>query len=224
MTVYRKVDFDRIANAINVPSDGVGKFDKQFEAAATWYQLDKNAPKRLAPSILARRLESIVGHARGLLKALGVDDASEAADGPGDVDVLEALTVAEDSDEEIVIIATLRIGRLAELLSAAGAAADLERWAKAAAKDAVRVRRQISLPGHQGDLDINEWIAAMLGHYRQITGNNPKTSVGSSSSKNEGKAGGPLIRFLVAAGSPLKIAMSHYAWRERVRLILRHNA
>jgi hypothetical protein len=64
-------------------------------------------------------------------------------------------------------------------------------------------------------------IAAMLGVYRTITGKEPATSVGAPDRPNEGIAAGPLIRFLQAAGKPLKIEFSEDAWRSRVRTILK---
>ena len=45
----------------------------------------------------------------------------------------------------------------------------------------------------------------MMGLYRRITGREPATSVGAPERPNEGIAAGPLIRFLEAAGKPLKI-------------------
>ena len=68
---------------------------------------------------------------------------------------------------------------------------------------------------------MNDWIAAMLGLYRTLTGKEPATSVGASNRPNEGIAEGPLIRFLQAAGQPLNIEFSEDAWRSRVRTILR---
>jgi hypothetical protein len=75
--------------------------------------------------------------------------------------------------------------------------------------------------GNPGDDAVNGWIAAMLGIYRTITGKEPATSVGAPGRPNKGKAAGPLIRFLQAAGKPLKIEFSEDAWRSRVRTILK---
>lgn len=74
--------------------------------------------------------------------------------------------------------------------------------------------------GHQGDA-VNDWIAMMMGIYKAITGIDPGTSVGAPLRANEGKASGPLLRFLAAAGGPLCIVMSASAWRSRVRQELR---
>jgi len=61
----------------------------------------------------------------------------------------------------------------------------------------------------------------MMGLYRTITGEEPRTSVGGPDQPNEGIAAGPLIRFLMAAGNPLGIEFYEDAWRSRVRTILK---
>jgi hypothetical protein len=75
--------------------------------------------------------------------------------------------------------------------------------------------------GNPGDDAVNDWIAAMLGIYCTLTGKEPATSVGAPMRANEGKAAGPLIRFLQAAGQPLNIDFSEDAWRSRVRTLLK---
>jgi hypothetical protein len=75
--------------------------------------------------------------------------------------------------------------------------------------------------GNSGNDAVNNWIAAMMRLYGMITGREPATSVGGPERPNEGIAAGPLIRFLEAAGEPLKIAFSEDAWRSRVRTILK---
>ena len=77
--------------------------------------------------------------------------------------------------------------------------------------------------GHTGDDAVNDWIAAMMGLYRRITGKEPATSVGGPERPNEGIAAGPLIRFFQAAGKPLEIEFSEDAWRSRVRTILKRH-
>ena len=76
-------------------------------------------------------------------------------------------------------------------------------------------------PGNPGDDAVNDWIAAMMGLYRSITGKEPATSVGGSGRPNEGIAEGPLIRFLATAGKPLDIEFSEDAWRSRIRTALK---
>jgi hypothetical protein len=61
----------------------------------------------------------------------------------------------------------------------------------------------------------------MMSVYRIITGKEPATSVGGSNRPNEGISGGPLIRFLAAAGKPLDLEFSADAWRSRVRTVLK---
>ena len=74
--------------------------------------------------------------------------------------------------------------------------------------------------GNSGDAAGNDCIAAMMSIYRRITGKKPATSVGATG-RNEGIPGGPLIRFLQAAGKPLGIQYGEDAWRSRVRTILK---
>ena len=84
-----------------------------------------------------------------------------------------------------------------------------------------KVAKPITISGNPGDDAVNDWIASMLGIYLTITGKEPATSVGAPGRPNKGKAAGPLIRFLQAAGEPLKIEFSDDAWRSRVRTILK---
>jgi len=114
-----------------------------------------------------------------------------------------------------------RIGRLVEIVEGIAAAAELERRAQKAATEVAAVGKLIVQEGNPGDDAVNDWIASMLGIYRTITGKEPATSVGAPERLNEGKAAGPLIRFLQAAGKPLKIEFSEDAWRSRVRTILK---
>jgi hypothetical protein len=90
-----------------------------------------------------------------------------------------------------------------------------------AANEVAEVGKLTVQQGNPGDDAVNDWIAAMLGIYRAITGKEPATSVGAPERSNEGIAAGPLIRFLQAAAEPLKIEFSEDAWRSRVRTILK---
>ena len=130
------------------------------------------------------------------------------------------LVLAGEPDENAVLEATRRIGRLVEILEGVVAVGELERRAHQAAIQPPR--RQADRPGsNPGDDAVNDWIAAMLGIYRTLTGKEPATSVGAPMRANEGKAAGPLIRFLQAVGQPLNIDFSEDAWRSRVRTILK---
>jgi len=120
-------------------------------------------------------------------------------------------------------MATRRIGRLAELVEAIAAANDLERWARYATDEISKFGGLTVPKGHRGDVAVNDWIAAMLSIYGQITGKGPGTSVGAPASDNRGVPGGPLIRFLEAAGKPLGIECPPDAWRSRIRGILENH-
>ena len=101
------------------------------------------------------------------------------------------------------------------------ASAEFEGRAQKAAIEAAEIGKLTVREGNPGDDAVNEWIAAMMTVYRAITGKEPATSVGAPERPNEGIAAGPLIRFLKAAGKPLKIEFSEDAWRSRVRTILK---
>jgi hypothetical protein len=145
----------------------------------------------------------------------------EAADGPGDREVLAALVLVGELTPDPVIEATRRIGRLVEIIDGIVAASELDRRAKKAAAEVAQVGKLTVQEGNLGDDVVNDWIAAMIGLYRLTTGKEPATSVGAPERANEGIAAGPLIRFLEAAGKPLNIEFSEDAWRSRVRTILK---
>jgi hypothetical protein len=179
------------------------------------------------PTQLRRKIRQVERSARRLLKDLGIPrdeqdnlKIEEAYDGPGDTEVLKVLSWAEAHDEDPVILATRRLGRLAEISEAISAAANIEKWARQGNQEVTEFGHLTVPKGNQGDAAVNHWIAAMLPLYTQISGNDPGTSVGSPGTDNEGIAGGPLIRFLEAAGKPLSINYSSEAWRSRIRGIL----
>jgi hypothetical protein len=221
MATYEESNFEQIATAIGVDVRQIAEHENLFEAAARWYRLAKRRPKRVAPSKLREKLDPIAKNARRLLKSLGVSDPDEAPDGPGDMEILAALVLVGERNEGPVIEATRRIGRLAEIIDGIAAAAELERSAKKAAVEVAEVGKLTVREGNSGDDAVNDWVAAMMGLYRRITGREPATSVGAPERPNEGIAAGPLVRFLEAAGKPLKIEFSEDAWRSRVRTILK---
>ena len=220
-TTYTNAHFEQIAAAIGVAVKPVADFEAQFEAAAMWFRLDKRRPKRMAPSKQIEKLTQVAKSARRLLRSIGINDPDEAPDGPGDPDLFRALVLSGEADENSVVDATRRIGRLVEIIEGISAVTDFERLAQKAATEIAEVGRLTMREGHPGDDAINDWLAAMLGLYRTLTGKEPATSVGASNRPNEGIAEGPLIRFLQAAGQPLNIEFSEDAWRSRVRTIFR---
>ena len=132
-----------------------------------------------------------------------------------------ALVLTGEPDENPVVEAAGRIGRLVELVEGIAAAAEFDRRSQKAATEVGQVGKLTVRSGNTGDDAVNDWIAAMLGIYRTLTGKDPATSVGAPTRPNAGKAAGPLIRFLQAAGNPLNIEFSEDAWRSRVRTILK---
>jgi hypothetical protein len=221
MATYEQSNFEEIATAIGVEVGQIVKHENLFEAAALWYRLNRRRPARIAPSKLRDKLDQVSKSARRLLSSLAVKDPDEAADGPGDPEILHALVLLGEPKEDPVIEATRRTGRLAEIIDGVAAAAELERRADQAAIEVARVGKLTVRQGNPGDDAVNDWIAAMMGLYRTITGREPATSVGAFRQPNEGIASGPLIRFRQAAGKPPEIELFEDAWRSRVRTILK---
>jgi hypothetical protein len=220
-TAYTNANFEQIASAIGVALNPVADLEPQFEAAALWFRLDKRRPKRSAPSKQREKLTQVARTARRLLKSLGIEDSADIADGPGDPEIFKALVVTGEPNEDAVVKATRRIGRLAEIVEGIAAAREFEGRAYQAASELTAVGKLTVREGNSGDDAVNDWIASMLGIYRTLTGKEPATSVVAPARPNQGEAAGPLIRFLQAAGEPLGIRLSAEAWRSRVRTILK---
>ena len=221
MATYAHGNFEQIASAIGMEVGQIAKHENRFEVAANWYRLDRRRPTRITPSKSREKLDRIAKAARRLLTSLGVNDPDEAADGPRDPEILNALVLAGEPNADAVIEATRRTGRLMEILDSIAAAAEFDRRAKKAATEVAEVGKLTVRQGNPGDDAVNDWIADMMSIYRVITGKEPATSVGAPKRPNEGIAAGPLIRFLEAAGKPLKVEFSEDGWRSRVRTILK---
>jgi hypothetical protein len=117
-----------------------------------------------------RKLDRIAKAARRLLASLGVNDPDEAADGPRDPEILNALVLVGEPNADAVIEATRRIGRLMEILDSIAAAAEFDRRAKKAATEVAEVGKLTVRQGNPGDDAVNDWIADMMSIYRMITG------------------------------------------------------
>ena len=218
MATYSREDFEQIAAAIRKDVTQVCRHEKRFEAAAMWYRLGQNALKnqRTAPFVMRRRMTQIANDARKLLRHLGVWDPAQAPDGPS-IAVLQVLASTGDVTEDAVVRATARIGRLVEILEAADAVREVEHRAHRGAEDVVRIGRLVVPKGHQGKAAANDWIASMMSIYKQITGNDPGLSVVAPGRVGRGKAVGPLIRFLEAAGKPIGIRLSPDSFAGRIK-------
>jgi hypothetical protein len=218
MATYSREDYEQIAAAIHKDITQVCRHEKRFEAAAMWYRLGQNALKnqRTAPFVMRRRMTQIANDARKLLRHLGVWDPAQAPDGPS-IAVLQVLASTGDVTEDAVVRATARIGRLVEILEAADAVREVEHRAHRGAEDVVRIGRLVVPKGHQGKAAVNDWIASMMSIYKQITGNDPGLSVVAPGRVGRGKAVGPLIRFLEAAGKPIGIRLSPDSFAGRIK-------
>jgi hypothetical protein len=100
------------------------------------------------------------------------------------------------------------------------AVAELAQLASEAAPEATRLGTAIGIRGNPGEWGVNDWLRSMLGLYKELTGQEPRTSIGAPTRGNEGDASGPLIRFVTAAGSPVGLTYTPQAWRGRIRAIL----
>lgn len=221
MATYTQDNFEQIAAAIGMEVEAIVKQAKLFEAAARWRRLDRASPDRLPPSILRRKLDRIAKNARRLLESLGVEDLNAAVDGPGDPQILDALILMDDHDETPLAHATQRVGRFAEIMEGVATAAELSRRAMKASAEVAEVGRLTVAEGNRGDRAIDDWLAVMMRAFRAITGEEPATSVGGPDRPDEGIAGGPFIRFLIAAAKPLELEeeLSEDARRNRMRTV-----
>ena len=218
MPTYTTEDFEEIAAAIGVKVSQVIRHQNRFEAAAALYRSDCRSPRRVPPSTIARRARAIAAAAKKLLHHLEVLDYRNAADGPGDFGLLEALASAEGGTEDDVIRATERVGRLAEIFDAIDAAQELEQRGRKAAKDAAETGKLTTLRGRRGGYVLNDWIAEMMPIYEELTGKRPRISVTA-----RGKASGPFHRFLHAASKPLEVdgqPLPFGAVREKARALV----
>jgi hypothetical protein len=218
MTMYTGEDFEQIAAAIRTNITHVRRYEKEFEAAAMWYRLGRNALEinRTTPSVMRKRMKQIASAAQKLLRHLDVRDPAQAPDGPA-IAVLQVLASADGGTEDAVVRATARMGRLVEILEAMDATREIKHRAEIGAEDVVRVGELVVPKGHQGEAAVNDWIAAMMSIYKQITGNDPGISVVAPGRLGRGKAAGPLIRFLEAAGKPLRIQLSAESFAGRIK-------
>jgi hypothetical protein len=230
MATYSSEDYERIAAAIGRNVGDVVEYKQFFEWATDWYGLDCGLPhdapprpRRMPPSKMHDKLQRLAKSARRLMKDLEIKNYEEAADGPGNFDLLDVLAAVEEPSEDAVVNATRRMGQLATMMDAVEAALELERRALEASEDVLKIGKLTVPQGHQGKAAVNNWIAEMMEIYRNITGAEPATWVGHVDQPNEGIASGPFIRFLQAAGEPLDLSYSEDAWRSRVRTILKHH-
>lgn len=200
MPPYSNEDFERIAAAIGVSPLAVADYRNEFEAPAAWYRSDCRSPRPVPPSTIKRQAKRIAAAAKRLLWHLEIYDTRNAAEGPQDLALLEALALADDGIEENVIRASERVARLIAIFDGIHAAQELERRARAAANDAAQRARLTTVRGRRGNPALRAWIAEMMPIYKKLTGKEPRISVNA-----RGEAIGPFWRFLMAASQPLDI-------------------
>jgi hypothetical protein len=217
MGTYSKENFEQIASAVRKDVSEICQNKNDFEAAALMYRLDLDLPERQKPSEQRNWLIRVGHTARKLLRLLGVADSSQAPDGPARKALQVLASIGHKTEEDLVIRAVARVGRLVEILDAVDALREIERRAATGAKEAVEIGKLYVPKGHQGDVAVNDWIVCMLGIYQKITGKSSGISVKASHQRDRGKPTGPLIHFLQAAGEPLGISLSAASLAGRVK-------
>jgi hypothetical protein len=217
-TWYAEQDFAAIARAIrkDFSIEQVAQHAQLLERTADWYRRARDEPDRPKPSVTRKKMGQIAGAARKLLHHLGIRHVADAPDGPTDDAIIDALVDATGGSEDDVLRATGQIGRLVEILEGAEGAQEIDRRASIAAED--DDRGLIVPPRHHGDIAVRDWTLWMMDVYKKITGTRP-----SPGSPKSGKAGGPFIRLLSAAGTPLGIEKSPEQWRNSVNQLLKEH-
>jgi hypothetical protein len=177
MGTYSRENFKQIASAIHKDVAEIYQYKSDFEAAALMYRLDLDLPERKKPSELRKRLIQIGNTARKLVRLLGVKDPSQAPDGPARGLLQVLASTGHKTEEDPIIRATARVGRLVEILDAVDACREIERRAANGAKEAVEIGKLYVPKGHQGDVAVNDWIDRMLGIYQKIIGKSRKLGI-----------------------------------------------
>jgi hypothetical protein len=206
-----------------MPVEILLRHSREFEQAAFWYLHLEPHPLGGKASALRAEAEKIGKQAKRLLKALGIEDVRQAPDGPAPR-ILELLTYGESAQESLIIDATKRIGRLAEICNAVAATREITSHAEKASPGIQQLANAMGLTGHTGDQALELWLGSMMAVYSRITGSRPKMNVGASGRPDQGKASGMFLEFLAAAGAPLGIKLSLDALRGRARAVLKHPA
>lgn len=216
--VYQTGDFDRIAKATSVDRARVESKATDLEAAARWYLLDKAGPVNSSPVRLRKKIEQIEKSARRLLHHLGCRE--DAPDGQIDPDALAYFVWSPDLEagKAQAADASARIKRLVEIVSATRAAKEIEERAERGETLAKRIGAFSAPRGYSSDRAKNDWIAAMLPIYKEITGEEAVTQMADLGS-HRAEAAESFIHFLSAAGTPLAIVMEPSAWSRRVRTV-----
>jgi hypothetical protein len=147
-------------------------------------------------------------------RAFTIDDLEN---GRGDDIIINALMMDRTTDEPLLVAHMRSLVEGSKPEAAISAAAWIVAHAKIALERHRRVHRILTIPGNSGDSALEAWISDMLTIWEKFLGREIATSVASPGDKREGKAGGPLIRFLRDFGDILGIELSPDAWRRHIR-------
>ena len=123
---------------------------------------------------------------------------------------------AKQAADEI-IEATATLGYGVNIQKTVEAARLFERLASDAVPHFEALSLHTFTKGHVGEEALDNWGGDMMVLYQQISGRPAGRSVGAGDRPNEGKAIGPMIRFLQASGIPLGFDFSDEAWGNRIK-------
>ena len=174
-----------------------------------------------------RARAGLAGCRRRLLDSVAPENASDELagaftiddleNGSGDDIIINALMIDRTTDEPLLVTHMRTLVERSKPEAAISAAAWIVAHATIALERHGRVQGILTIPGNSGDRALKAWISDMLTIWETFLGREIATSVASPGDKREGKAGGPLIRFLMDFGDILGIELSPDAWRRHVR-------
>ncbi|VVT02486.1 hypothetical protein RHIZ404_20001 [Rhizobium sp. EC-SD404] len=146
-------------------------------------------------------------------------------DGSGDEVIINAMMIHRATDLPQLFKNIRLLVESPDPAAAAMAATWITERVRPALERHERVYGLLTRRGNSGDRALEAWIDDMLTIWEKFLGREIATSVASPGDKREGKAGGPLIRYLMDFGDILGIELSPDAWRRHVRdaLVIRES-
>jgi hypothetical protein len=174
-----------------------------------------------------RAIEDLAGCRRRLLTYLEPEGSTEYADrtftledledGSGDEVIINAMMIHRATDLPQLFQYVRALKETSDPAAAAMAAKWITKRVTTALERHERVHGLLTRCGNSGNRALEAWLDDMLTIWERVLGREIATSVASPGDKREGKAGGPLIRYLADFGDILGIELSPDAWRRHVR-------
>ena len=164
-----------------------------------------------------RRLLASVAPENASAQLAGAFTIDDLENGGGDDTIINALMIDRASDEPLLVAHMRTLAEGSKPKAAISAAAWTVAHATIALERHGRVHELFTTPGNSGDRALESWLSDVLTIWEKFLGREIATSVACPGDKREGKAGGPLIRFLRDFGHILGVELSPDAWRRHVR-------